>query len=144
MWDYILGELDDKQIQTISEHIKTCPKCQKDYDIEMTLHRELLEVTEDAPSLNFSDKVISQIEKHWQVKTAHRFWFKFTKVAIIHAIIIAVGLSLLMMAFQNTTLSMDRQLVAKVALPGLSVCMVLWLLYAMDVLLKRHFNKNIH
>jgi len=139
LWDYITGDLDAEQTKIIRAHLEVCPKCKQDYDMQMEFHNELLEVNDDMPSPGFSDNVVAKIEKHLRVEKANRFWLKFTKVAVINAIIIAVGLPLLMLALQKIEFSISQEYVNKVMWPLLTVCLMLWLFYIMDRVLKRRY-----
>ena len=144
LWDYIMNDMDGTQTKAVKQHLEACSKCKHAYDLQLQFHKELLEVNEDLPSPNFSDKVIHSLERYIQLEKRLQFWLRFGKIAVINALIIAVVLPLLVLTFQKVKLPLESQLPNKAVLLLLSTCMVLWLLYAIDVLLKRHFNRNMN
>ena len=143
LWDFIMDDVETDAAKQKKEHLNACPICQQAYNDQLQFHKTLFQLEEDIPSMGFSSKVIHHFELDLKLEKRVQFWFKFAKIAVITALSIAIGLPLLLMAFQHPTLFIDSQLVYKIVVPLLSVCMVLWLLYALDLLLKRHVKHNI-
>ena len=140
LWDYIMGEAEPETAKRVEQHLSSCPKCKHRYNVLLQFHNELHHIDEDVPSLGFSKKVIHTIERDLRLEKRVQFWLRFGKIAVINAIAIAVALPLLMLAFQKVTVSVDGQMLYKVVLPLLSVCLVLWLFYVIDIVLKRRYS----
>jgi len=142
LWEYIMGDLDNETANQVKGHLKTCPNCQKQYSIQLQFHKELLEMEDDIPKSGFSQKVIQHIERDLRLDRRLEFWLGFGKIAVISALTIAIGLSLFMLRSQNISISIDAQLASKISLQLLSGCAILWLLYVLDVALKRFRHRS--
>jgi predicted anti-sigma-YlaC factor YlaD len=138
LWEYIEGDLDLESKKPIELHLDRCGACKEHYKTLLALHNTLFEIDDDVSlSLSFSSAVIGKIEKQSKVEKINAFWIKFTKIALIHAIITVVLLPVLMLLYQKFELSISSDYMYKLIVPLFSICIVLWILYGMDVLLRR-------
>jgi branched-subunit amino acid transport protein len=144
IWDYIEGDLDAQTNDSIGKHLEICATCKAGYEVILGLHKELYEVQEEvAPSMGFSRNVLLQIEKNKQIDLKSRFWMSFTKIALLSAICIAILLSFGMILNQTPEMTVNSALVNKVILPIISTCLVLWVLYGLDLVLKRKYGEIV-
>ena len=141
LWDYVTGDTDPKNIPTIVQHLSSCKNCNDSYKNIRTLHSQLLEFEDpDVPLLGFSQNVIDKIEEQRIIEKSSVFWVRFTKIALIIAIIIAVVLPFLMITSHKVELSVSMDVKNKLILPMASICLVLWILYVFDLMLKHRYT----
>ncbi len=140
-WEYIAGDLETENIEIIQQHLAHCPNCKYEYDKQLEFHKELYELNDDSPSLGFSKRVINQIEKDVQIEKTYQFWMKFSKIALVNAVLIAISLPLFMLLTQRIELSISGPYIQKLLFQLTSVCFVLWAFYGMDVYIRRTSTK---
>ena len=142
LWDYFLDDEKLDNLEEIKQHLEVCPKCRSSYETQLTLHHELSELTNNAPSLSFSRNVMNKVEENVRVEKATQFWLGFTKNSIIGAIIIALTIPSLMIIFQKVEMPLYYYELNKTMLTVSGSMLLLWVFYLIDVFLSKKLFEN--
>ena len=57
LWDFTLGQINDKEKDQIAMHLKDCTKCRQEHKEQLLLHESLYELEQNIPSLSFFSQV---------------------------------------------------------------------------------------
>ncbi len=135
LYKYLLGELAPEISSEVSEHLEHCSSCRDAYTQEQAMDSELRQLEQELPSYSFSRNVMDQIETDRLLNDKPIFWIRFTKLALIAAILIVTLLALFASTtFESKVISVPIDL-KQIAYTLLVTGIVLWLFFAMDRLL---------
>ena len=135
--EYVMGELDFHDTEKVRQHLDKCSSCEKLYQTEKAFQLELSGLGYDEPTVDFGKSVIAALEVEGKSITADSFSFRLMKGLLILSLLIAILFPLIIIATQEFTFEMSDVFVNNIIIPIASMSGVLWILYALDRILRR-------
>ena len=113
--------------------------CLKHFRPESALQQELFVLEDETPPMSLASEVVTRLKHDARLKKAHLFWLNFTKIALVYAIIIALVLTLIMIASYKIEITVDISKWSKMITQVPSIGIVRWILYALHLFLRRRY-----
>lgn len=150
IWDYIDGELTPVEIEDIRKHFKHCPKCLEEFEVSLSLHKEIKKMDCMKPSVRFGKNIMEAIELDVSKQfkpLLNAFWTRlflggigtFTFYTIIIAILYP---GVVAKSSADGLLSPENLFNHPAATTVLGIIVTAWILYFADQWMQKKFRSG--
>ena len=142
LWDFIDQGLPVEDNIRIKTHLEVCSTCQQLYQVQFSLHQELNALAHETPSADFSQQVMSKIDRTLEIERSMQFWLRFTKYAIAGALTLVTFILILILGRQKIDLPLVEMEFTQYLYLLLITSLMAWIFYGLDFLFVKLSEKT--